>query len=35
VTGLLAVLVPQFGLEPYQLWVLVIFGLPLLGCYFF
>jgi hypothetical protein len=34
VTGLLAVLVPQFGLEPYQLWVLVIFGLPLLGCYF-
>jgi len=32
-TGLLSILVPQLGLEPYQVWVLVIFGAPLLICY--
>jgi len=31
--GLLAILVPQLSLRPYQLWVFVIFGVPLILCY--
>ena len=31
--GLLAIFVPQLRLQPYQLWVFVIFGVPLILCY--
>ncbi len=31
VTAGLAVGVPRFGLQPFQLWMVVMFGLPLLG----
>jgi hypothetical protein len=33
--GLLAIFVPQLRLQPYQLWVFVIFGVPLILCYLF
>jgi len=33
-TGLLAIFVPRFSLEHYQLSMVVIFGLPLIACYF-
>ncbi len=32
-TALMAVLIPRFGLQPFQLWMVVMFGLPLLGAY--
>jgi hypothetical protein len=32
-TGLLAIFIPRFSLEPYQLWMMVIFGVPLIICY--
>jgi hypothetical protein len=32
---LLAIVVPQLSLQPYQLWVFVIFGVPLILCYLF
>jgi hypothetical protein len=35
IAGLLAIFVPQLGLQPYQLWVFVIFGVPLILCYLF
>jgi hypothetical protein len=35
VAGLLAIFVPRLSLQPYQLWVFVIFGVPLILCYFF
>ena len=34
-TAVLAIVIPLFSLQPYQLWMLVIFGLPLILCYFF
>ncbi len=33
VAGGLAIFVPQLGLRPYQLWVFLIFGVPLVLCY--
>jgi len=34
-TGVLAIVIPRFSLQPYQLWMLVIFGAPLVLCYLF
>ena len=33
--GVLAIVVPQLSLPSYQLWVFVIFGVPLILCYLF
>jgi hypothetical protein len=33
--GLLAIFVPRLSLQPYQVWVFVIFGVPLILCYLF
>ena len=33
VTAGLAVGIPRFGLQPFQLWMVVMFGLPLLGAF--